>query len=117
MKCWKCKAEIGDLDVFRTSECPVCHCDLHCCKGCRFYSASSHFECKENIMEPVHEKEKANFCDFFSCNKVGGEEADNSLMKNAAFSAASALFGEEIKTTGNDSDKAKNAFNSLFGDL
>ena len=113
MICWKCKKEI-DLDkVFRTSECSFCHADLHCCKGCRFYMPGNHFDCKESDLEPVADKEKANFCDFFSA-------ADNNLLNNTAndksqvaLDSFNALFGD--KPVEKKSDSAKDAFNALFG--
>lgn len=49
MICWKCKKEILVENVTRNTECPLCGCDLHSCKGCRFYSAGSHYDCKENV--------------------------------------------------------------------
>ena len=93
MICWKCKKEINIIEIHRSSECPLCHADLHSCKGCRFFSSGSHYDCKETIDELVVDKEKSNFCDFFSVNKDINSCSDNS--KNKA-------------------DAAKDAFNALF---
>lgn len=93
MICWKCKKEIDVQSVFRTSECPLCHADLHTCKGCKFYSSGSHNDCKETSDEFVSDKEKSNFCDYFSVSsKI------------------------EIASSNDKAAAAKNAFNALFGD-
>jgi len=96
MICWKCKKEIKIESVYRTSECPLCAADLHCCKGCKFYSAGSHFECKENIEELVKDKEKANFCDFFMVKKdiVAGSSDSGESKAEAAKKAFNSLFGD-----------------------
>lgn len=93
MICWKCKKEIKVENVCRSTVCPLCDADLHCCKNCNFFSPDSHFECKETIDEKIVEKDKSNFCDYFR-------------VKTA------------IDGTASHDDKGKNAkdlFNSLFG--
>ena len=99
MICWKCKKEINVTEVHRSSECPLCKADLRCCKACKFYSPGSHYDCKENVDSSVTEKEKANFCDYFSAK-----------MDFAAGTGASAPGGMDDKAKA-----AKDAFNALFG--
>lgn len=113
MICWKCRKEITVEQIFRNTECPLCHADLHVCKGCKFFVPGNHFECRENITDPVTDKEKSNFCDYFAVVQSFNEEKSSSEKARAA---AASLFGDEIKTSTNDSTAAKNAFNSLFGD-
>lgn len=92
MICWKCKKEIGELQVSRTTECPECRADLHVCKACKFYAPGSHYDCKETLEDPVSDKERGNFCDFFKYKAVSGTgEADNKAA--AARNAFDALFG------------------------
>ena len=90
--CYKCGEEF-EMRVYRTTECPSCGKDVKVCLNCRFYSPGSHWDCNENIREAVREKERSNFCDFFE-------------------------LGSNYKgSTGtNKEDKAKKAFDSLFGD-
>ena len=95
MFCWKCNKEIKSNEVYRTTECPDCHAQLHCCKGCKFYAPGSHFDCHENVEELVVDKEKANFCDYFSPKLT---ESDSKNKKNKA-------------------DAAKDAFNALLGGI
>ena len=51
--------------VYRSSTCAGCGKDLKICRNCRFYSAGAHWECLETIHDPVADKERANFCEFF----------------------------------------------------
>jgi len=94
MICWKCGKETNIDSVFRTTECPLCGADLHCCKGCKFYSVGSHYDCKESVDSLVSDKEKANFCDYFQV----GNSFTNITFENKK------------------AQDAKNAFNALFGD-
>ena len=98
MICWKCNKEIGIDQIFRTTECPICHAQLHSCKGCKFYAPGSHFDCKESVDDPVSDKERANFCDYFSPILNGGAASgSNSKEKaDAAKAAFNALFGGSI---------------------
>lgn len=96
--CWKCGEKI-DLSqgVYRNSVCPKCGADLHWCKGCKFYSPGSHFDCRESVEDLVKEKDRANFCEHFmagknsvSANEINSEKKANE--KRAARSAFDALF-------------------------
>ncbi len=62
--CYRCGAEIV-LPIYRSSECPGCGSDARVCKNCTFYAPGRQHDCKEHIVDPVHEKERANFCDYF----------------------------------------------------
>ena len=65
--CHFCGAEIGNArEVYRTSACPACRRDLKICLNCRFYSPGAHWDCAETIVEPVRDKDRANFCTFFA---------------------------------------------------
>lgn len=92
MICWKCKKEIDVSEIFRTTECPLCHSQLHVCKGCKFYAPGNHYDCKETVEDNVTDKEVSNFCDSFSYGVKTGNAPDKK------------------------SDDARNAFNALFGD-
>ena len=99
MICWKCKKEINVTEVHRSSECPLCKADLRCCKACKFYSPGSHYDCKETVDDNITDKEKSNFCDYFSAK-----------MDFTVGSGASASGGMDDKAKA-----AKDAFNALFG--
>ena len=59
-------AEVFDGVVSRSACCRQCGADLRCCNNCRFYDASAYNECAEPSAERVVEKDRANFCDYFS---------------------------------------------------
>ena len=49
-----------------SEECPACHRDLHSCRNCRFYDPTVNNQCREPQAEWVVDKERRNFCDFFT---------------------------------------------------
>lgn len=63
-KCYFCGKEF-EAPVYRATVCPSCGKDLKICLNCKFYSPGSHYDCRETILEPVRDKERANFCDHF----------------------------------------------------
>ena len=92
--CWKCGNNTNSIQIFRTTTCPSCGSDLHSCYNCKFYSSGSHYDCKETNADLVTDKERANFCDYFSPMQF--------------FSPSDKL---------DKAQKAKDAFNSLFGGI
>lgn len=68
MQCFSCKKEIvlGGNRIGRRDDCPHCGRDLHCCFNCTFYDPKVYNECRELQADRVLEKEKSNFCDYFS---------------------------------------------------
>ena len=67
MNCAFCGEEIKIKGkVGRQDTCPHCHRDLRCCKQCGFYDTSAYNDCREVSAERIIEKERANFCDYFS---------------------------------------------------
>ena len=101
MVCWKCRKEINITEIHRGTECPLCKADLRCCKACRFYSPGSHYDCKETVDDNITDKEKANFCDYFSAKKD--------------FTAGSGGAGGSGSGMDDKAKAAKDAFNALFG--
>lgn len=96
--CWKCGKPIDNQSfIGRDTVCPSCGNYLRACKNCRFYEPSSHYECHETVDERVSDKESANFCDYFSVKTSFGGNSTSS-------------------TSDSKEAKARNAFNSLFGD-
>lgn len=60
----------------RRDLCPACGRELRTCLNCRFYSPGSQWDCSESIDQAVREKDRANFCDWFSYvarTKRGGD--------------------------------------------
>jgi hypothetical protein len=93
--CHFCGAALDETaKVFRASTCPSCSKELKICLNCRFHSEGAHWECLESIPEPVIDKERSNFCDYFQ-------------FRDAAARA-------EIRDTERHR-KAKKDFGKLFG--
>lgn len=57
--------EVGDR-IGRREACPLCYRDLHVCLCCRFYAPGAYNDCREPQAERVVDKDRSNFCDFFS---------------------------------------------------
>jgi predicted RNA-binding Zn-ribbon protein involved in translation (DUF1610 family) len=94
--CFSCEYVLDEkMEVFRSSVCPQCGKDLRVCKNCVFHSPGAHWDCRETVGEPVWDKERGNFCDFFrfktdSLKREG--QADGS-EKNEARGKFDRLFG------------------------
>ncbi|EID84247.1 hypothetical protein MSI_22750 [Treponema sp. JC4] len=92
--CKNCGKPIPEGTIYRDSTCPSCGADLHSCINCKFYAPGSHYDCHETIEEPVRDKDRSNFCDFF---------------KPAVIGTDAGLAGGTDKA-----QKARDAFNALF---
>lgn len=77
MNCAFCHKEITETKIHIRDECPSCSKDLHICLNCEFYDAHAYRQCRESIREPVQNKEKANFCDFFRASQKGAAQSSS----------------------------------------
>ncbi len=86
--CYHCKKNIpvfgGVIKITRTEECPYCSRALHCCKMCKFFDARVYNECKESNADRIVDKEKANFCDYFTLNNGKFDDSSLDSLKSAA---------------------------------
>ena len=90
LNCFKCGTVLQfATQIGRRDECGSCKSDVHCCKNCQHYDAKAYNECKEPSAEVTREKDRANFCDFFTPRTGAGAGA--SAQKDLQ-SAAEALF-------------------------
>ncbi len=93
--CFKCGSTLNiSYPISRSEVCPKCGSDVRCCKNCNHYFKGAHYDCHETVDELIVEKERANFCDWFSLKTKTGNDTNN--------------YGKKID--------AKAQFNSLFGD-
>lgn len=87
--CYSCGAPLilPSGTVSRSESCDRCRNDVHVCKNCVHYDTSAYNECREPSAERVVDKEKRNFCDYFSIRKgtagsgSGGSSRDEMLKK------------------------------------
>ena len=80
--CFNCRAELpfnpGSI-VGRGDTCDNCRSDVRVCLNCRHYDPNAYNECGEPMAERVVDKNRANFCDYFSLSAgSGAAAADNS---------------------------------------
>ncbi len=69
MTCWNCGRVIAlktAQKVLTRDTCPGCDADLHACRGCRHFDLTAHNECREVMAEWVRNKDRSNYCDYFS---------------------------------------------------
>ena len=88
--CFDCHKPIPwdeKVTLSRRDECPHCSCDLHCCRMCQFYDNTVYNQCREPMAERIIEKEKRNFCDYFTLSGLPGSSSKKDLL-----AAANALF-------------------------
>ncbi len=91
--CYFCGHDLPEsLEVRRSTSCPSCGKDVKICLNCGFYAPEAHWECRETIPEPVAEKDRANFCDYFALSR----HRRTPVSREAA-------------------DKARTQFDTLFG--
>ena len=65
--CWYCGSPVLEPDpIGRNLRCAACEKDVRSCRNCRFFLSGARGDCSETSAEPVTEKERANFCDWFS---------------------------------------------------
>jgi len=91
--CWYCGSPVTDPEpIGRSARCYDCGKDLRSCKNCRFFLPGSHSDCRESSAEGQPDKERANFCDWFSLDAkfrslIGGQtkEKEKSDSSRAAF--------------------------------
>ena len=93
--CWKCGASLAALSLpfGRIERCKACGTDLHCCRQCTHYDRSAWQQCREQSVEEVREKDRANFCDHFK--PVGGRFVGADAGVDAARAALESLFGKK----------------------
>ena len=66
LQCHFCGAPVTiDEPIPRDSECESCGHDLRCCRNCRHWDPRYNNECTETMADPVEDKTRRNFCEYF----------------------------------------------------
>jgi hypothetical protein len=92
-KCGQIRHSLGELTFVDT--CANCGADLHTCGNCRFFDATTMWECRENITVRVVGKQAGNQCTFFQPKIVKDLSADKGkqpMSETDARKAFDALF-------------------------
>jgi hypothetical protein len=78
----------------RSETCPVCRIDLRVCLNCTHYDRSAAQQCRERRAEPVLDKDKGNFCEFFDLKSRVWQGASDKSREDEARAKLKALFGD-----------------------
>jgi hypothetical protein len=89
--CWNCGHGLKASDYGRETNCLKCGKPTRVCLNCCWYAPSRPNACEEPVAEPVMEKQRANFCNFF---EVDAERKEGSAQTAEAdhLAAAEDLF-------------------------
>jgi hypothetical protein len=95
MNCFHCgrQIELKQRVDFREM-CPGCDRSLHVCLNCDFYDTTFNNQCREPQAERVVDKDRANFCEYFSPRKAS--ERERSAPPNDARAGLEAMFKKKI---------------------
>jgi hypothetical protein len=79
----------------RGEVCMRCRADLRVCLNCVSYDARVAQQCRERRAEPVLEKDKGNFCEYFEfARREWKPRANDNSRETAAREQLKKLFGD-----------------------
>ena len=58
-----------DEPIPRDAECPSCSHDVRACANCRHYDPRLHNSCREPEADPVEDRHRRNFCEYFQLSR------------------------------------------------
>lgn len=80
----------------RRDQCEKCKTDFRCCHNCVHFDRAVAHQCRERRAEPVQEKDRANYCEYFDFARrvfiVSNNEANT--KEEAARNELKKLFGD-----------------------
>jgi hypothetical protein len=68
------------------------------CRHCRFYLGGARGDCSETQADPPQDKERGNFCDWFSLNVRFRKESAGEKGAKAGAASARTAFDDLFKT-------------------
>jgi len=96
--CYYCGHGLSASRPGRLDVCPECGKYLHVCRMCAHYNPNeTSKQCSEDDAEKVHDKQAANFCDYFTFSNRAFD-AGEITAHDRARSQLSALFGDDVAT-------------------
>jgi hypothetical protein len=113
-ECHQCGAQVRvDEPLARDAECGSCGGDLRCCLNCRHYDTHFNNSCRETEAEPVVDKNRRNFCEFFSFTREPFVKAGSGREAEAR-KKLEGLFRGRLSAAPSPSEDAKKRLESLF---
>ena len=85
-------ASVPDDPIPRDATCAKCGADLRCCRNCRHYDPRYNNSCRETEADPVEDKERRNFCEYFEFNPAPFAAAAEGKRADAARARLDQLF-------------------------
>lgn len=121
--CWKCGTSLAALSLpfNRVDECRQCKAALHACKLCEFYDVTVAKQCREPIAEEVRDKERVNFCDYFTPRVIVHSSSAQDEARRAQaqldqlFGAGAQPAGTASSAASDAADEARKKLEALFG--
>ena len=113
--CWSCGSDLERLPrpLSRRATCPACQAELHVCRMCRHYDTGKAKQCREPMAEPVMDKTRANFCEWFQAGR--SHASPNTGSGKSSHDALNALFSDPPdETTPALSKDPRTALDDLF---
>lgn len=85
--CWQCGGPLEAGEFGRETNCRGCGRPTRVCRNCRWFSAGAPDQCREPAAEPVLDKVRANYCEFFEPSSKAAASAPanaaDDLLKQA----------------------------------
>ena len=104
-----------DEPLPRDLVCEGCNRDLRACVHCRHYDLHYNNSCRETMADPVVEKDRRNFCEYFSFSRTPfAGKAPTRDRAAEARSKLDALFGGAPKSGPSKEDEARRKLEDLF---
>ena len=69
----------------RSTECPLCHADLHSCKGCKFYAPGNHYDCKETVDDIIQWCVDRGYYGMENLSLIPGEVGASAVQNIGAY--------------------------------
>jgi hypothetical protein len=91
----------------RDAECTGCGKDIRACIQCRHYDPALNNACRETEADPVVEKERRNFCEYFSLSTASWQPKAASSRESDARARLEGLFGGKSATRSSESARKK----------
>ena len=118
LQCHSCGAPVTLAEpIPRDAECESCRRDLRSCLNCRHYDERCNNSCTEPMADPVTDKDRRNFCEYFYFSRApfAGVRKDPK-RSDAARAKLDALFQKPGATPAADrAAEARRKLDALFG--
>jgi len=96
--CWYCGSPVTEPNpIGRSQRCQDCGKDLRSCQNCRFFLSGAKGDCSETNAERQTDKERANFCDWFSLDEKYRSQSAGQVKDKEKAGASKAAFDNLFK--------------------